>query len=376
MENYYNQGGCPIHGHMQLAKKPNVPKSGIDQEQFNTIAKTIKAETLIQPDLFNFTRNNLNAAVQKVYGNPKYDTPEFAFMQKLLRNSARFAGYKTAWQTEHIKQAVKEEQLAAINKSYNHNYMQAEYVHAVGSARAAKNWQNYEQDADLYPALEYMPSTAATPRSEHMKFYGVIKDLTDPFWDTWMPPSDWGCQCSVQQRRSSKGSKPEPEEVTLPPKAMRNNPGKTAELFTNGHPMIGKLAKEDRAVIDREYGRLERKAIRNEAIESTSGLIDKQLLLGGNKVGFTRSGLQKAINQPHKNDIIKNTFITQLDEIFKNAKYVKSIDPVPKRKQTLSKTHIYSFDVMGEKNYILIWEYRGTGKMIFHSIVDKIKSSN
>lgn len=361
MEKYYNRGGCPIHGHVQLSATSKPPVPGIDQDKFNTIAAKVDGNTLIEPELFNFTRQNLTAAVQKVYGSPKYDTPEFAFMQKLMRNSARFAGYKTAMQTKHIKDATKPEQLEAINNSYNSNYMQTEYVHAVRSSRAAKNWQQYEADADLYPALEYMPSTAANPRSEHMKFYGVIKDLNDPFWDTWMPPADWGCQCSVQQRRSTQGSKPEPDNVKLPPKAMRNNPGKTAELFTDGHPMIGKLAKEDRAKIDKEYGHLERKALRNELSELSGSLFN----LNGKKIKISSRGLRKTL---HDCDISDWPLLREIEDISKEAELVDSRKPLGAR-DNLNATHF--FKIKNHNVFAAIWE-TDSGEWIFHTLAYKI----
>lgn len=151
------------------------------------------------------------------------------------------------------------------------NFFQARFRAEAWTDRSAKRWaQRKNKDKnknkrgiliksgqlrnairpDLYPYLEYMPSTAGTPRSEHKKLYGVIKALDDPFWDTWLPPADWGCKCSVQQRRSDKGTNQPPEEIKLPPQAMRNNPGKDGQIFTNKHPMISRVGKKEAKEID------------------------------------------------------------------------------------------------------------------------------
>jgi hypothetical protein len=259
---YQNQSGCPVHGSTAFVnvELPQPPATGIDEKTMLEIYVDVqghvkthgRASLHINPDLYRYTRDNLTAAIDKVYPGLKYDHPDFDMAMKLRNNASRFAGYKTAWQTAELMDVDDTDAINSINKKYNTNYMRSEYEHTVRSTRAAKNWQNFAADADLYPYLEYMPSTAGTPRSEHMKLYGVIKALDDPFWDTWLPPADWGCKCSVQQRRSDKGTTQPPEEIKQPPQAMRNNPGKDGQIFTDKHPMISKVSKATSVLIENE----------------------------------------------------------------------------------------------------------------------------
>lgn len=228
---------------------------GIDENDYLKIYLDVKknGKLHINPDLFNFTRSNLISAIEKVYPGIDHNHRDFDLMMKLRNNASRFSGYKTAWQvSELLEQEDDLDIINAINKKYNTNWMRTEYEHTVRSTRAAKNWQNYTADADLYPYLEYMPSTAGEPRNEHKKLYGVIKKLDDPFWDTWLPPADWGCKCSVQQRRSDKGTTQPPDNISKPPLSMRNNPGKDGQVFTNKHPMISKVDKKTAAMIESE----------------------------------------------------------------------------------------------------------------------------
>lgn len=242
--------GCPIHGNtVQLSSDISMPAFGLDDDSMKRIAGEITDDTLINKGLFDYTRKNLISGIDNVYGNIKYDDPAFGKVQEMKRNLANFAGFKSFHQTNHIRQA-KPEQLPAINGKYNVNWMRTEYVHTVRSARGAKNWQRYEADKDLYPYLEYMPSTAAEPRNDHKRLYGVVKPVDDPFWDTWMPPADWGCQCGVRQVRNNADAVEPPEDIKLPPKAMRNNPGKTGKIITDRHPMMGRVGNEKRNVIN------------------------------------------------------------------------------------------------------------------------------
>lgn len=299
---YYQPKGCPVHGVSQLSDADvKVPKIGIKQTDFDKIAESITDQTVVNKELFDYTHSMLLKGIRQVWGDVKYSDKDFVFVERLKRNAAKFSGYKTATQTAHLAKSTKEA-YGAINNAYNNSWLRTEYVHTVRSARAAKNWQKYEADKDLYPFLEYMPSSSAEPRSNHKLLYGVIKHLDDAFWNTWTPPSDWGCKCSVQQRRSDKGTLPLPENLQLPPKAMQNNTGKTGEIFSNQHPMIKAMGDKKAESVDKfvfEIVIQEYKNIRNVFMNA----IKKQKIIG-NELNF--KGIDKNIK------IVNNTFAKNL----------------------------------------------------------------
>lgn len=69
----------------------------------------------------------------------------------------------------------------------------------VSVAYHAGHWKQMT-DPDVLkvrPYLRYVPSSAAEPRSEHMKWYNLVLPADDPFWNTHYPPNDWGCKCGV-----------------------------------------------------------------------------------------------------------------------------------------------------------------------------------
>lgn len=373
MTEYYKPAGCPVHGAIHLSNNDiSVPKLGIDQNVFNEIAKKITADTLISEELFEYTNKHLQKAITQVFGNPKYDDKNFAFAQKLRRNTTRFAGFKTAAQTRTIQKS-KPERYPIINNAYNNNWLRTEYVYTVRSARSAEKWQKYLQDADIYPYLEYMPSLSAVKRSEHVRLYGIIKHINDKFWDKWYPPSDWGCKCSVQQRRTDKNSNPVPDDITLPKKNMCNNPGKTGQIFTDDHPMIKAVSNERKEKIEKQYQYLERKKMRVEALNySIQNILKNKYKIENKTIEFSKKGIEKIINQPHKYYLEKMELLKQIEYVLSKAEYVKKVLPNPKRQATIAYTHIFKINFMKEASYLIIWEYK-SGEFIFHSIVEKIK---
>jgi hypothetical protein len=213
----------------------------LGNDNINRIYEEIaESGMLIHPELFAYTNNQLNKAITKAFGDISITDDNYPILQEFRRNMARFSTYKSADQTKLLGSELKE-RAPEIDKIYNTNYLNAEYNHALRSANSAINWKRFEADKDIYPFLEYMPSTAADPRSDHAQLIGVIKPVDDSFWDTWMPPSDWNCQCWVQQVESDKGAVEPPADLKPPPALMRNNPGKSHKIFTDRHPMIAKF---------------------------------------------------------------------------------------------------------------------------------------
>lgn len=315
-------------------------------------------KALLNADLYNFTRNNLTAAIYKVYPGLKYDHPDFDMVMKLRNNASRFAGYKTAWQVDELRQVDDTDSINSINKKYNTNYMRSEYEHTVRSTRAAKNWQNFEADKDLYPYLEYMPSTAGEPRNEHRKLYGVIKPLDDPFWDTWLPPADWGCKCSVQQRRSDKGTAQPPEEIKQPPQVMRNNPGKDGQIFTDRHPMISNIGKKERKLIEDETAKLENRIRRGDALKfAKANFVGKKLQT---KDGLDVEVSVGAINKMNSQG--SQDYITDLPDIVSKMEVSKPPEKPSEGKVNVKHSHFYEYGFDNKRFYAVVWEMKGRKK--------------
>lgn len=228
--------------------------------------------------MFEYTYKNLDNALNRIYPNVKPNTN--TLYENFRRNIIKTSAYKCYWQTKQLNDSLSgkiDKTPEQINKEFNVNYMRTEYVHTVRSARMAQRWQEFEANKHIYPYLEYMPSTAAEPRMEHQKFYGIIKPIDDPFWDTWLPPNGWGCKCSVRQVRNNNDAKPLPADMPpMPPKAMQHNPAKTGQIFSNETSYFKKVKtdlppKEQQAI--RENFELLKDTIPYELIYESKGKV-------------------------------------------------------------------------------------------------------
>ncbi len=203
-------------------------------------------------ELWEITVNKLNEAVDLEFG--KQYKP---LASQLKYQNGVFAAFKSKNQTqtlENLKAASKAatfsdfaEEVRGTVKDYNYNHLKAEWNTAKKASRSAKRWAKALEDADLFPNIKYLASTAKEPRDKHKPFYGLVFAMDDPKLDSILPPSDWGCQC---------GWTTTDEELTIIPKrlpepepGLDNNPGKDGALFSTSHPHIKAGSKDAGAII-------------------------------------------------------------------------------------------------------------------------------
>lgn len=131
-----------------------------------------------------------------------------------------------------------------VNKRYNHNYLYAEYNHAVGASLMASRWQQIEADGDKYD-LQYRTAQDDRVREDHAILHGTTLPPSDPFWGKYMPPNGWNCRCTTVQVRKGKYPLSDPtlsmqkgDNCTEAAKQQifRFNPGKELQLFPPKHP--------------------------------------------------------------------------------------------------------------------------------------------
>ena len=131
-----------------------------------------------------------------------------------------------------------------INNRYNHNYLYAEYNHAIGSSLMASRWQRIEADGDRYD-LQYRTAEDDRVREDHAILHGTTLPPSDPFWSLYLPPNGWNCRCTAVQVRKGKYPRTDPDLAMLrgnnctdnaKQQIFRYNPGKDLQLFPPKHP--------------------------------------------------------------------------------------------------------------------------------------------
>jgi Large polyvalent protein-associated domain 3 len=119
------------------------------------------------------------------------------------------------------------------------------------------------------------------------------------------------------------------------------------------------------------YGLKEqRKRIKNWAKINLVGKTINLPLLGVD-VTFTGSGIKEALNQPHKHVYHKNEAIKNIEAVILSAQFVKSESDY--RGDTNYVYHYFKTMINNEVSFIVLREIKKEGKIIFYSIVDKLK---
>ncbi len=131
-----------------------------------------------------------------------------------------------------------------IDKTYNRNYLRAEYNFVASSATMAAKWEQFAQDGERYN-LQYRTAGDDRVREEHAALHGVTLPIDDPFWEEYCPPNGWNCRCTVVQVRKSKYPvTPHDEAMALGEAAtaadkrgiFRFNPGIQKQTFPDYNP--------------------------------------------------------------------------------------------------------------------------------------------
>lgn len=144
----------------------------------------------------------------------KVEMPE-AMRRRLHRSDYIFSGLKTFHELNEAFPALIGSDgnrkpfetflndVRKIDRTYNRNYLRAEYNFAVASAEMAAKWEQFAEDGDEYN-LQYRTVGDSHVRPEHAALHGVTLPMSDPFWQEYYPPNGWNCRCSVTQVRKSK----------------------------------------------------------------------------------------------------------------------------------------------------------------------------
>ena len=138
-----------------------------------------------------------------------------AMRQRLQRSNYIFSGMKTFHELNEAFPSLIDENgnrkpfeqflndVQKIDRTYNQDYLRAEYNFCQASAEMAAKWEDFMQDGDQYN-LQYRTQRDDRVRPEHAALDRVTLPIADPFWQEYYPPNGWNCRCTVVQVRKSK----------------------------------------------------------------------------------------------------------------------------------------------------------------------------
>lgn len=145
----------------------------------------------------------------------KFEPMSDAMRQRLQRSNYIFSGMKTFHELNEAFPSLIDSNgnrktfeqflndVQRIDRTYNQNYLRAEYNFVHASATMATKWEEFQQDGDRYN-LQYRTAHDDRVRPEHAALDRVTLPMSDPFWQEYYPPNGWNCRCTVVQVRKSK----------------------------------------------------------------------------------------------------------------------------------------------------------------------------
>lgn len=139
-----------------------------------------------------------------------------------------------------------------ITQEYNMTWLETEHSQAVASSQMAEKWAGFEENADIYPNLEYRAVTDDQTRPEHARLNGIIRPKDDPFWDKNYGPNGWGCRCSATQTDKAVTKSID----YTPPKGFDFNPGKDKKLFADSNGYRAEVAKKEAKDVTKQADKL------------------------------------------------------------------------------------------------------------------------
>ena len=192
-------------------KPPLVPIKRLLRSIFEGAVQAGEIDRAATEAVASYLQESLKKGFKSSFEELPFGTPRHELLAQLHYNVGVFSAFKNHSQIREIVAALADEKgtlrafsqfkkaALAINERYNLHWLRAEYQAAVLQGQAAAKWQRYTEDADLFPNLRYSAVQDARTRPQHKAWHGIVRPLSDPFWDTHYPPNGWNFRCTVHQ---------------------------------------------------------------------------------------------------------------------------------------------------------------------------------
>ena len=208
--------------------------------------------------LFEATHETFNRATASGIAeavNRGVPAPSASFLELLDRNNAIFSAFRTHRMQKDVASLLLDDKgkikkfadfkrdVAPIVGKYNGSWLRTEYATAVQRSRLATKWQQFVEEQDVFPNLEWVQSTALHPGEDHRIFWYTVRPVDDPFWTHHRPGDRWNCQCDLRQTDlppTDIPTVPINDTKNSPAPGLDNNPGTDGQIFNDRHPYFPK----------------------------------------------------------------------------------------------------------------------------------------
>ena len=232
----------------------NLPSDYLDEitKAFNQTLKRLYNNQTPNNRMLEASGKLLAEGVSQNFGSvtTDWDTPDVEMLVELSRNVWHFSAAKNYQQLKDLSLALTDESgklrewsdfrdaAQKIGVKYNERWMRTEYDQAISGATSAARWKEYEKNAEFMPNLQYQTVGDENVRDEHQMLDGIVRPMSDSFWDSHYPPNGWGCRCEAIQIPNGLARVTPSENIprTPVPEMFRTNVAKTGLIFPKGHP--------------------------------------------------------------------------------------------------------------------------------------------
>lgn len=195
----------------EIRKELSTLFEGMMQTLYKVEGAQFRIEILEKPKIQEFINTHasiLDSTFEKVEMSD-------AMRRRLQRSDYIFSGMKTFHELNEAFPSLLDENgnrksfeqflndVRKIDKTYNENYLRAEYNFVQASAQMAAKWEGFMRDGDRYN-LQYRTAGDDKVRPEHAALDRVTLPITDSFWEEYYPPNGWNCRCTVVQVLKTK----------------------------------------------------------------------------------------------------------------------------------------------------------------------------
>lgn len=176
-----------------------------------------------------------------------------ALAHQLKYNIAEFSAFKETSFRKTLEDALTDESgklmswkdfkevAYKVSNDYNHRWLETEYHQTIANAQSVSKWQDFQANKDVYPNLRLESVGDGRVRPEHQVLDGTTRPIDDPFWQTYLPPLDWGCRCDVVQTDEPITEIKGGLQLKM---EFKNNPAISGKIF-NGSAYAKGLSKSE-----------------------------------------------------------------------------------------------------------------------------------